>query len=348
MKKITLLFAMSLMFCFTYAQTKLIMVKPVGSKTWKYANIKGEIVINCEYPESYSFSEDGVAPVYYPKKNQYLLINAKGEELNTEIQNFTLKDAFGYGAKGFSDGLVAVMVNKKWGYMNTEGELAVPLKYDNLSEFHDGYGIGRTGSQFYVVDGTGKEIPVEDGITDAKEFSENLAPFTSVNEMKGFINTAGKIAIPAQFRSVGFFTGGIAWAKNTDNLTGFINTKGEWVIKPEFANVKEFDKESGLARVKKGESWMYVNAKGETISFNISDVTDDFYEGMAKGKKNNLLGFHNNKGEWVIEPQFEGVRDFKNGYAGAKSGGLWGVIDKQGNWVIKPMFAGVNDVVVIK
>jgi hypothetical protein len=334
---------------YSYSQTYIVQVKPVGSETWKYANIKGDIIINIDFPVIYPFSEDGIAVVYYPRKNLYNLINTKGEEINTEIQDFYLKDVFGYGAKGYSDGLIIVRHEKKWGCLDTAGKIAIPMKYDNLLEFNKGYGIGRIDKTFYILDRKGNKILIENkDIVDVKHFTENLAPYESKNGKKGFIDINGKIIIPTQFSGLGYFNNGFAWAKNSEGLIGYINNIGEWVIKPQFSVVKDFDKESGLARVRIGKAWVYVNEKGEIISFNISETTDDFSEGLAKGRKDFFEGFYNNKGEWVIKPQYQGVRDFKNGFAAAKVNELWGIIDKQGNWIIKPIFAGVKDVIIIK
>jgi|WetSurMetagenome_2_1015567.scaffolds.fasta_scaffold631004_1 hypothetical protein len=47
MKRIMLIAVLSFSGIFSNAQTYLIHVKPVGSSFWKYANLKGEIVIDC-------------------------------------------------------------------------------------------------------------------------------------------------------------------------------------------------------------------------------------------------------------------------------------------------------------
>lgn len=103
MEKITLTTILGLYSVFSIAQTYLIQVRPIGSKLWKYANLKGEIMINCEYPKTYPFSKEGFAVEYFPKKNLYVIINTRGEEISTEIKHFYLKDVYGYGAKGYSD-----------------------------------------------------------------------------------------------------------------------------------------------------------------------------------------------------------------------------------------------------
>jgi len=350
MKKSLLFFALiCLAYGYSTAQTYLIHVKPMDSKIWKYADIKGDIVINCEYPVSYEFSEDGFGVGYYPKKNQYLLINSKGEEISTEITGFLLKDIFGYAGKGFSDGLVVVKITNKWGCLNTAGKVAIPLKYDNLSEFNNGFAIAKINERFYIVDHSGNEISVDDpNIKDIKEFSENLAPYTLLTGEKGFINTKGEKTIPAKFLSVGYFKNGLAWAKTKEELFGYLDKNGEWIIQPQFTAAKDFDGVSGLARVKKNEKWVYVNVKNEIVAFEISETTDDFSDGLAKGKKALLFGFYNNKGEWVIPPKFENVRDFKNGFAAAKLNDKWGIIDGKGNWVIEPKFSGIKDVISVK
>lgn len=333
---------------YSYCQSYIIHVKTTDSKTWKYANINGDIVIDCNYPVSYQFSEDGIAAEYYPKKNLYYLIDTKGKVINTEINGFLLKDAFGYGAKGYYGGLVVIRIKKKWGCLDTAGKIAIPIKYDHLTEFNNGHGIGKIGYNYYLLSKNGKEKLIEEqGVKDIKHFEEYLAPYIAKNNKKGFIDTNGNVAISPQFIEVGYFSDGLAWAESEGSI-GFINNKGEWVIKPQFDAAKRFDAESGLAMAKYKGKWVYVNKKGDIISFDISDTIDDFFGGLAKGKKNNLVGFYNNKGEWVIQPQFEGARDFKNGFAAAKSDGLWGIIDKEGKWIIKPKFANIRDVVKIK
>lgn len=326
----------------------LIKVRPVDSKFWKYANLKGEIVIDCEYPKTYPFSVEGYAVAYFPKGNRFVIIDKKGNELNTEIKDFMLKDYGGYAAKGFSDGFVAVMIEKKWGYLDTHGKLAIPLKYDNVTEFNSGYGIARLNDRFYIIDKNGNETLIEDlGTLDVKRFSESLAPFKSANELWGYIDVKGKTAINPLYKAVGYFINGIAWARDDRGLVGLINTKGEWILPPEYNEIKPFDPESGLACVKKGENVGYINLSGEMTTFPITEVVDDFHEGLARGRKGLFFGFYDITGKWVIEPRYESVLDFKNGYAGAKSGGLWGLIDKKGNYIIQPVFLGIDDVMIV-
>ncbi|HEY9045128.1 MAG TPA: WG repeat-containing protein [Ohtaekwangia sp.] len=330
------------------SQTLITQVKPADSKKWGYANLKGEIIIQPQYEKCYEFSSDGYAPIYDTKVRQYYFINTKGEKLATEIKDFKLIDGLGFDLKGFEDGLVPIRQGEKWGYLDTNGKIAIPAKYEHTSAFNGGHAIVEKDSKFIVIDKHGNETTIDiPGVLDVKPFAEKLAPFRAADKKFGFINEQGKVAIPAQFESVGYFSGGLAWAKSMDKKVGYINTAGEWIIKPQFDVAKEFDAKSGMARVKNADQWAYVNKSGSLVYVKDTNLWGDFSNGLAQGRKNDKVGFFNTKGEWVIEPKFDATRDFKNGYAAAKQGDKWGLIDTKGDWVIQPTFDGIKDMELV-
>lgn len=348
-KQLLIISAFTLLFCSNaIAQTYVIMVKPFDSKTWAYANLKGELIIKPEEGKCYKFSSDGLAPIYGQKAKQYYFINIKGEKLQTEITDFKIKDGFGFDVTGFSDGMALVKHNDKWGYLNTNGKLAIAAKYDDGSDFDGGFAVVKSGDKFIVINKKGEEKMVESGVMDVKDFSEGLAPYKASDKKFGFIGSDGKVAVKAQYESVGYFSDGLAWAKASDGKLGYINPKGEWAIQPQFLAGKEFDSSSGLARIKTTEKWAYVNKTGQTTNMDDTEVWGDFSDGLADGKKNDKRGFYDKTGKWVIQPQFDGIRDFKNGYAAAKQGDKWGLIDKQGKWIIQAQFDGIKDVEMVK
>lgn len=328
----------------TSAQKFIVQVKDATSGKWGYANAKGEMIIPAQFEHCEAFSTNGLAVV--EKNKQKVIINTKGEEIATDVKGFeVIEGIFGIGAKGFENGLLGIQVNKKWGYLNAEGKIAIPLKYDYITEFNGGFAAAKIGTKFLILDTKGTEIAISTpGILDLKHFSDGLAPVKTADKKTGFINTKGEIAIQPQFNSVGYFCGGYAWAKTTEDKVGFINTKGEWIIKPVFEGASDFDPVSKVARVKEAGAWLYIDAAGNKIYVKDTLVWGDFAEGLSKGKQVDKFGFYNTKSEWVIKPQFEGVREFKNGYAAAQLNGKWGLIDASGNWIVKPIFSGIKDV----
>lgn len=330
------------------AQTLITQVKPAGSKFWGYANIKGEIIIPAQFQKCFKFSGDGWATVFDEGRKMYQFINPKGERMQTEVLDFKLHDGMFTDPEGFVNGLIDVRVGEKWGYINTNGKIAIPAKYDDVSEFNGGYAVAKTGATYMVLNTAGEEKIVQGAVVSVNRFQEGMAPFKSHDKRFGFVDTDGKIAIPAQYESVGFFSNGLAWAK-TGKSVGYINKKGEWAIPPTFSEAKEFDAESGLARIKTATGmWAYTNSKGELTYMNDTETYGDFSNGLADGKKNGLKGFYDTNGKWVIQPQYENVRNFKNGYAAARTGGKWGIIDTSGKWVIQPMFEGIKDMELVK
>lgn len=329
------------------SQTYVTLVKPQGSKEWGYIKMDGEYAIEPQFRKCAPFSENGWAIALNPKNKEYQFINLQGEWMTTEVTDFSLKSAFGFGLKGYSDGLVPVGKDRKWGYLDESGKLKIPLKYDDVSPFDNGHAIVRSGETFMVIDTEGNEVTPPSPVFKIKDMQEGMAPFFTTDKKEGFVNAEGEIAIAATFDRVGYFSDGLAWARTSDDKIGYINKAGEWVINPQFDAVKDFPKGEQLARVRQGENWTYVNRSGEIVSLPISDI-NDFSEGLAYGKKGELVGFYDTNGAWVIEPQFQAVRNFKNGHAVAKKGELWGVIDKTGAWVLKPQFDGIKDVEKVK
>lgn len=320
------------------AQTYLTQVKV--EKTWGYANEKGELVILPKYKKCFPFSE-GFAAVLDGKK--YMFIKADGSQLETEI------DGFGLNKKSrFSDGMVQIKVGKQWGYMDTEGKMVIKPAYLYASPFENGFAIVKKETTFLIIDKTGTETKID--IADIKKidpFSEGLASVTNLSGKTGYMDYTGTLIIDTKFFSVGNFKNGYAWAKNDMKQLGYINKNGEWISEPKFASGKNFDKISGLARVKYNEQWAYVSQKGDVVYVKNTSVWGDFNDGLSKGKEGELLGFYDNTGTYKIKPQFEAVRNFKNGFAAVKLKGKWGVINLEGEWIIEPKYMGIKDMELI-
>jgi len=331
-----------------FSQRYLTQIKPAGSKQWGYANEKGEVVIAPQFEKCHKFSADGLAPIYDTKNRQYYFINTQGEKVATEVSNFKLIDRFGFDLEGFNNGLIPIRQGDKWGYMNTEGKVAIAAKYDKVTGFGDGHAVGTLNKTIYILDTKGNESPLDASVIEVREFAEGLAPYRSSDKKFGFVDGSGKIVIKSQFESVGYFSDGLAWAKTGDGKVGYINKSGEWAIQPQFNTAKDFDPSTGLARVKTGDSWGYVSKSGEAVKVADTDDWGDFSEGLAEGRRGGKFGFYDAQGKWVIEPQFDGTRKFKNGYAAAKKGDRWGMIDKQGNWVIEAKYDRIMDLELVK
>ncbi|SHJ79270.1 WG containing repeat-containing protein [Reichenbachiella agariperforans] len=343
MKRVLSLSIVLLLAVQSFAQTYIALVKPDGSKTWGYTTSNGEMIIKPISKRCVEFSEEGLA-LYYEKPN-FKIINIQGEIIPSEIKEYRVVELFGFGMKGYSNGLLAINDDGKWGYLDTEGKTVITPQYDKVSVFTNDKAIARKDDKFFILDISGSETKVDiPGLIDLDPFEgDGLAPYRLEDKTWGFINADGTVAIKAQFGSVGYFSDGLAWARGTSGLIGFIDTSGQWVIEPQFQSAKEFDPSSGLARIKRNDQWGYTNKSGEIIRINDTEKWEDFSDGLALGRKNDKFGFFDVSGQWAIEPQYDGARSFYNGFAAVKKGDLWGYINTKGEWVIEPKFSGVKD-----
>ena len=67
------------------------------------------------------------------------------------------------------------------------------------------------------------------------------------------------------------------------------------------------------------------------------EAADEFSDdGLAPVKQGGKWGYIDQTGKMIIKPQFDGGRPFDNGLAEVKSGDAFGYVDKTGNYVWKP------------
>ncbi|MDP8078951.1 WG repeat-containing protein [Phocoenobacter skyensis] len=195
--------------------------------------------------------------------------------------------------------------NGKYGFVNSKGNIVIPLEYD-----------------------------------EAYSFSENGLAAIEKNGKWGFINSKGKIVIPLQYDGAYFFAKNGLAPVIKDGKYGFINSKGNIVIPLQYDKAYSFS-ENGLAAIKKERKWGFINDKAEVIIPLQYDNAHSFSEnGLAAIKKERKWGFINNKAKVIIPLQYkQAFRFSKYGLAPVSKSieGLtvWGVINSQGD-VITP------------
>src|SRR5256886_7120849 len=123
----------------------------------------------------------------------------------------------------FAEGLAAVQVGEKWGFVDTTGRVVIEPQFDGVygvpggvdyqlrgfSEVRHPVAIGHPPSQKWgYVDRTGRLV-VPPQFERAAAFSEGLAPVKQGGKW-GYIDTTGVAVISAEFDGVGRFSDGRA------------------------------------------------------------------------------------------------------------------------------------------
>jgi len=179
---------------------------------------------------------------------------------------------------------------------------------------------------------------------DQKKFKPDLYP-VSLKEKWGYIDKTGKYIIIPQYSYADFFIDGLALVANDDEKFGFINEKGEYVIAATYENASNFSEDLACVVPENG-AIQYINKKGNVV-FELADAlyAGNFHNGLAKVKIGDKWGFVDKKGKMKIAPQYDRVMDFTEGRAAVYKfikdpitnkivDALWGYINKNGKTVI--------------
>lgn len=198
----------------------------------------------------------------------------------------------------FGNGLCGVKQANKWGYMDVNGKIVIPCKYDNVKRMTEGLGLvangGKAGeygqyegSKWGFIDKTGKEVtPLK--YDYAQSFIEGIAVVNTGGILDsygyasagkwGYIDKTGKEITPlkydyAQNSSEGMAVVNINGKWNDDRMGGntiaggqwgFIDTKGNEAIPLQYEEANSFI--LGESTVKKGGKSFSINKKGENVS----------------------------------------------------------------------------------
>ena len=103
------------------------------------------------------------------------------------------------------------------------------------------------------------------------------------------------------------------------------------------------DFSEGLATVKNGDRWGFVNASGREVIPCQYEDGKNFFEGLAVVEKAGKWGTIDKSGNEVVPCRYDFVNDFFDGFARVRLAGKWGTIDKSGNEVVPCRYDFVND-----
>lgn len=189
------------------------------------------------------FDKDGCASLRMVSTNKCGLV---------DVETGKTLIPFEYDKLGwYSEGLVSVLKNGKWGYADKSGQIVIPFIYDDANDFSEGLALVST---FY-----GTRM-CRGGILPECHY--------------GFIDKKGKVVIPLKFADQslcgndGFHEGLAAIGDfRADNIyagkIGYIDKTGKFVIQPQYDSADGFF--MGLAVVSKDERAGVINKKNEII-----------------------------------------------------------------------------------
>ena len=288
--------------------------------------------------------------------------NAKNRLKNGESP----EDVFDYIRK-LKDGYAAVELNKKWNFINTDGEFLFDEWFDSVHDFKDGCAEVNLNGKYNFIN-TDCKIISDKWFVYVREFKYGYAQ-VKLNKKWNFINTDGEILSDTWLDDVYNFNEGYAIVE-LNKKWNFINTDGEFLSDKWFDYAGDFNE--GYAKVNLNGKWNFINTDGKYLfdyvdnkdrysivelngkyNFIINNINtgykfisnewfDDFYDfeynsesecDYACVKLNGKWNFINMYGKYLSDKWFDYAGKFENGYAKVKINGKWGKINTKGEFI---------------
>lgn len=202
------------------------------------------------------------------------------------------------------DSSFAYSSEKKSFFHVATGKDITSIEYEAGEEFMFGKALAQRDGRWGYIDNMGTEIVPCKYVDKLMMFKETLA---------------------CRYNYIDDFYEGKAIVKSSDNLYGYINEDGVEVINCTFTECTSFNK--GLAGVKKGGSWCFINEDGNEVGYQY-DYISIYIEGFFKVRRGNQYGLVDCKGFEVLLCIYDEISDFNDDLAKIRMGNKYGLIDR--------------------
>lgn len=272
----------------------------------------------------------------------------------------------------YGDGLFAVQLNGKSGYIDRSGKMVIPCQYEFAHPFGDGIAaVGLNGVPTFI-DKKGKVVFTAPFMAGAFPFSNGRAAFKDKrNQLAGYIDRAGNIAVAAQYDGGEDFVDGRA-VVGKDSLFGMIDTSGKlilpvsyihierlkkniyqvvtpdfrygisdanghFIIAPLHDDVSAFD-DATISVVDHGRYGCYTLDGKEIFPVKSKRDINFLNRNYAIADENGKAGLIDRNGKNLAPFVYDSVYVFISGYSSVVQGNKWGLIDSTGKQVVAPSY----------
>jgi len=125
------------------------------------------------------------------------------------------------------EGMLPVSKDGRCGYLDRNGQVAIPFRFEKASGFSEGMAAVKIGGRYGFIDKSGR-IRIEAQFDDAQCFRDGRAPVKVAGKW-GFVDANAKLVIAPRFADALPFSEDRAAVK-TEYTSGFIDKKGNWIV----------------------------------------------------------------------------------------------------------------------
>ncbi|MDO6739184.1 WG repeat-containing protein [Wenyingzhuangia sp. 2_MG-2023] len=313
--------------------------------------------------ENYNWdSHENLKLIHVRDYNEIFFINQKGETI-LEVSNYN-------SVTDFNEGLALVSKDGLYGFINSLGEIVIPIKYLGASNLSEGLAaIQDPTTQLWGYTDSKGNLVIPFAYSEADSFSEDLA-FVKKKVKEGkwilsnslyidpkyqacYINKKNEIAVKERFDTGTPFKNGIAQVKRytrNDSFMGggkdktyFIDKNGKKISQNKSNLASSFNPINGYAILKKGKYYVIINNEGKIVSELKFHNIPKFIDGIAIVSTSTAwravfgtytkYGYVHYTGKTISKIKYTSAKPFVDGKALVELDGQTFYIDKEGNTI---------------
>jgi len=309
----------------------LILCFDTSRELYGYYDLFGKRIIKAKYLDAGNFSQ-GLASVMDSKTKLYGFVDKKGKWIITpkftrafefnegkavvKVGNdFFFSDMKGNLApipgayddvfqvkNGYSITTSTVEGKILYGFVNKNGNVILPPKFDFIDNFENGTAVILKDKFAGMIDSTGLVI-IEPRYDELYRFDQKHYIFQQ-NGLKGLLRTNGEVAVAPNYTMIDFFNNGRAAVYRAGHW-GFINTQGEEVIECDYSEIiRPFYTDTAVAVT--ATQWFLIH-NNDTLRLPAYENVLPYFGYAAAFQRNQHWGFLNSFGEESIEAKFDEI-----------------------------------------
>ncbi len=299
-------------------------------------SIKKTLNTTSLYGSKVVFNE-GYAPIMYKDERgefRWRYIDKAGKIAGGSSYSF---------ASSFENGHAIVNENNKWGLINQEGKVVIPLEYDAVSPVMSERVWVKRGEVWQLLDfktlSQITQIPIkiwgkfnESGVCWVEKWIDDPSKIE-----RAYMDINGQLLSPWYSNATDFKNGFSTFEQN--DKWGFVNQKGEVVVSPKFDYVESFSEGKAAFNIFSPEGgfgkWGVINQAGEVIVQAEYDGMGSYSGGLidVRNAEENM-GFLDKEGRLAIGFIYNATFPFSEGLSGVRVGNKWGFINAEGMTLI--------------
>lgn len=293
-----------------------------------FIDTEGDVVIEPYFESTHILFDEGLAAA--SKGGKWGFINPEGEWVVEPQYTFV---------SHFSEGLALVVVDNKGGFIDRTGKMVIEPRYDKSDDFSDGLAGVLLDGQYGYIDKSGNMVlRTKQNLGPFKEGRAGGYVDNSFCHIDKQGNPAGENRFDQLWSDYSEGLALVQWAGET----WFVDTNDMLHFGHGYESAMPFREGIApvLNKAADGKApyWTVINKSGETVCRveGSPDVVYSYSSGLALVRVGGKFGYVNRDGKVVIEPSFDNAYSFfENGVARVTINGSDAYIDKRGKVIWK-------------